>query len=157
MVRAWWRVGGGDFTLTEFASDKVPRYAIISQTGGADREEVTLRGLVNDVENRKEGRSKAVDFCEDQAAVDSGKTRISLSGSSLAETVVFVLTTSASTGLSMWFDRNFFDENAARHRHGRSSPLDTLKEWPTTIKVGSSSHGDHIQILLTISDLVMLF
>jgi hypothetical protein len=44
----------GEFSLIEFIGDKIPRYAILSHTWGADCEEVTFKDLM-----RGTGKSKA--------------------------------------------------------------------------------------------------
>jgi hypothetical protein len=59
----------GEFCLTEFHGDDIPRYAILPHTWGADNEEVTLRDLVEGTGKTKAGYKK-LSFCGEQAAVD---------------------------------------------------------------------------------------
>ena len=58
----------GDFSLIEFIG-KIPPYAVLSHTWGADDEEVTLKDLENGVGKDKAGYRK-VRFCGQQAARD---------------------------------------------------------------------------------------
>ena len=57
------------FSLTEFISQDVPRYAILSHTWGADGEEVTFKDLENGTGQHKSGYNK-LSFCGKQAAKD---------------------------------------------------------------------------------------
>jgi len=59
----------GEFSLTEFVGNKIPRYAILSHTWGADDEEPTFKDLVNGTGKSKAGYEK-IRFCEKQAAKD---------------------------------------------------------------------------------------
>jgi hypothetical protein len=58
----------GDFTWKEFRQDKIPPYAILSHTWGA--EEVSFLDLIRDNGRSKTGRRKIV-FCGEQAARDN--------------------------------------------------------------------------------------
>ena len=61
----------GKFSLTEFAGDNIPQYAILSHTWGADSEEVTFKDLdlVDLTSKSKVGYNK-IRFCGEQAASD---------------------------------------------------------------------------------------
>ena len=59
----------GEFSLIEFIGDKIPRYAILSHTWGADSEEVTFKDLVKGTSKSKAGYQK-IRFCGEQAATD---------------------------------------------------------------------------------------
>jgi len=60
----------GDFSLTEFIGDNIPRYAILSHTWGADSEEVTCKDLAEGTGKNKAGYNK-IRFCGERAACDS--------------------------------------------------------------------------------------
>lgn len=57
----------GSWVSEEFVGEAIPRYAILSHTWGADRDEVTLADLENGTGNSKAGHKK-LRFCADQAA-----------------------------------------------------------------------------------------
>lgn len=59
----------GDFSLVEYVGNNIPRYAILSHTWGADREEVTFQDLIDGTGKGKAGYRKLV-FCGKQAAKD---------------------------------------------------------------------------------------
>src|SRR5436309_239132 len=59
----------GEFSLTEFVGNNIPRYAILSHTWGADDEEVTFKDLGEGTAKSKAGYYK-IRFCEEQAAND---------------------------------------------------------------------------------------
>ena len=59
----------GEFSLVEFVSKNIPRYAILSHTWGADDEEATFKDLVDGVGKNKSGYSK-IRFCGKQATKD---------------------------------------------------------------------------------------
>jgi hypothetical protein len=59
----------GDFSLTEFIGDSIPRYAILSHTWGADDEEVTYKDLIKATYRMKPGYEK-IRFCVNQAVKD---------------------------------------------------------------------------------------
>src|SRR5437016_2240215 len=59
----------GEFSLTEFAGNNIPRYAILSHTWRADGEEVTFKDLMEGTGMEKAGYSK-IRFCGEQAASD---------------------------------------------------------------------------------------
>ncbi|OCK90675.1 HET-domain-containing protein [Cenococcum geophilum 1.58] len=59
----------GDFSLTEFIGDNIPRYAILSHTWGADSEEVTCKDLAEGTGKNKAGYNK-IRFCGERAACD---------------------------------------------------------------------------------------
>ncbi|RDW72205.1 hypothetical protein BP5796_08239 [Coleophoma crateriformis] len=60
----------GQLSLTsEFVDDNIPRYAILSHTWGADREEVTYQDLVDGTGINKSGYKK-IYFCGEQARRD---------------------------------------------------------------------------------------
>jgi hypothetical protein len=63
------RNDAGNYSLTEFVGDSIPRYAILSHTWGADYEEVTLEDLRNSTGTTKAGYKK-LQFCGDQATKD---------------------------------------------------------------------------------------
>jgi hypothetical protein len=50
--------GDGHFDLVEFIGDKIPRYAVLSHTWGADSEEDTFTDLVKDTCGSKAGYQK---------------------------------------------------------------------------------------------------
>jgi hypothetical protein len=68
-MRLLQRKDDGEYSLTEFVGDAIPRYAILSHTWGADHEEVTLADLEKDTGTTKAGYKKLY-FCGDQAAKD---------------------------------------------------------------------------------------
>jgi hypothetical protein len=59
----------GEFSLIEFIGGKIPRYAILSHTWGADGEEVTYEDLGRGTGKGKAGYQK-IRFCGKQAATD---------------------------------------------------------------------------------------
>ena len=59
----------GEFSLIEFTGDKIPQYAILSHTWGADSEEVTFKDLMKGTGKSKAGYQK-IRFCGEQAAAD---------------------------------------------------------------------------------------
>jgi Heterokaryon incompatibility protein (HET) len=59
----------GEFSLIEFIGNKIPRYAILSHTWGADGEEVTFKDLIKGTGKSKAGYQK-IRFCGEQAATD---------------------------------------------------------------------------------------
>jgi hypothetical protein len=61
----------GDFSLVEYVGDDVPQYAILSHRWEADREEVTLKDLVENLPSikQKKGYGK-IQSCAKQAASD---------------------------------------------------------------------------------------
>ncbi|MCJ1405466.1 hypothetical protein MMC11_008694 [Xylographa trunciseda] len=60
----------GEFSLTkDFVSGKIPEYAILSHTWGADTEEVTYRDLIDRTGKNKVGYEK-IRFCGEQARRD---------------------------------------------------------------------------------------
>ena len=59
----------GEFSLTEFVSDDIPPYAILSHTWEADDEEVTFTDLAEGAGKNKTGYGK-IQFCGEQAASD---------------------------------------------------------------------------------------
>jgi hypothetical protein len=61
--------GHGNLSLVEYHDDKIPRYAILSHTWGADGEELTFKGLVKGTGENKAGHDK-IEFCRKQAARD---------------------------------------------------------------------------------------
>lgn len=64
------RDSAGQLSLTEdFVGDNIPKYAILSHTWGADKEEVTFQDLMNRIGGSKSGYKK-IDFCRDQAERD---------------------------------------------------------------------------------------
>jgi hypothetical protein len=61
----------GQFSLTEdLNGDGIPKYAILSHTWGADREEVTFEDIINGTGEEKPGYEK-IRFCRKQASQDS--------------------------------------------------------------------------------------
>src|SRR5271170_5421160 len=64
------RKSDGEFGLTEFWGDNIPRYAILSHTWGA--EEVTFKDLMDQTGKSKGGFNK-IRFCGEQAANDGLK------------------------------------------------------------------------------------
>src|SRR5277367_1193286 len=62
------RKSDGEFGLTEFWGDNIPRYAILSHTWGA--EEVTFEDLMDQTGKSKGGFNK-IRFCGEQAANDA--------------------------------------------------------------------------------------
>ena len=62
----------GDLTLVEHDDDKIPQYAILSHTWGADGEEVTFEDLTKGRGKNKAGYGK-IEFCRAQAARDGLK------------------------------------------------------------------------------------
>jgi Heterokaryon incompatibility protein (HET) len=61
--------GHGELSLVEHYDDKIPHYAILSHTWGADGEEVTFKDLLEGTGKNKAGYKK-IEFCRDQAASD---------------------------------------------------------------------------------------
>jgi hypothetical protein len=59
----------GSFSLTCFANDKTPPYAILSYTWEADDQEVIFRDLTDGLGYDKIGYRK-IQFCEEQAKTD---------------------------------------------------------------------------------------
>jgi hypothetical protein len=60
----------GEFSLTEdLNGDGIPKYAILSHTWGADREEVTFEDIINGTGEEKLGYEK-IRFCGKQASQD---------------------------------------------------------------------------------------
>jgi len=59
----------GELSLIEFIGDKIPGYAILSHTWGADGEEVTFKDLMKGTGKSKAGYQK-IRFCGEQAATD---------------------------------------------------------------------------------------
>jgi ankyrin repeat protein len=59
----------GNFSLVEFSGDKIPRYAILSHTWGADNEEITFQDMKNG-RSRSKASYRKISFCEKQAKVD---------------------------------------------------------------------------------------
>jgi hypothetical protein len=60
----------GEFSLTkDFVSGKIPEYAILLHTWGADTEEVTYRDLIDGTGKNKVGYEK-IRFCGEQARRD---------------------------------------------------------------------------------------
>ena len=66
-MRLLQRKDGGNYSLTEFIGDAIPRYAILSHTWDADHDEVTLADLEKGTGTSKAGYRK-LQFCADQAA-----------------------------------------------------------------------------------------
>ena len=56
----------GTLSLTEFFGDKIPKYAILSHTWGADSEEVTFKDIIDGLGKDKAGYSK-IQFCGELA------------------------------------------------------------------------------------------
>lgn len=65
----WFGATAYKFSLTEFADDNIPKYAILSHTWGADGEEVTFEDMVKGTGKSKAGY-KRFTFCGEQAARD---------------------------------------------------------------------------------------
>ncbi|KAF2732576.1 HET-domain-containing protein [Polyplosphaeria fusca] len=61
--------GDGEFSLTEFIDDSIPRYAILSHTWGADQEEVAFKDMMEKTGRNKRGYGK-LQFCRERAAGD---------------------------------------------------------------------------------------
>ncbi|KAF2732967.1 HET-domain-containing protein [Polyplosphaeria fusca] len=61
--------GDGEFSLTKFVDDSIPRYAILSHTWGADQEEVTFKDIMEKTGRDKIGYEK-FQFCRERAASD---------------------------------------------------------------------------------------
>jgi hypothetical protein len=59
----------GNFSLVEFLGERIPPYAILSHTWGADEEEVTFKDIVKGTGTNKAGYAK-IQFCGKQAAND---------------------------------------------------------------------------------------
>jgi hypothetical protein len=59
----------GSFSLTWFASNNIPSYAILSHTWEADDQEVTFQDICNTTGNSKNGYRK-IQFCRQQAQKD---------------------------------------------------------------------------------------
>ncbi|KAH8689281.1 hypothetical protein GQ44DRAFT_720462 [Phaeosphaeriaceae sp. PMI808] len=59
----------GSFSLTWFASDRIPCYAILSHRWEEDNQEVTLEDVSNGVAGSKKGYRK-IRFCGEQAKND---------------------------------------------------------------------------------------
>ena len=68
-MRLLQRKDGGNYSLTEFVGDVIPRYAILSHTWGPDQEEVTFADLEQDAGTTNAGYRK-LQFCAEQAAKD---------------------------------------------------------------------------------------
>ena len=68
-MRLLQRNAAGEFSLTDFTGDAIPRYAALSHTWGADNDEVTLADLKNGTGTSKAGYGK-LHFCAEQAAKD---------------------------------------------------------------------------------------
>jgi hypothetical protein len=64
------RSDSGEFSLINCADDKIPRYAILSHTWGADNDEVTFKDLAEGTGSDKPGYLK-IRFCSEQAATDN--------------------------------------------------------------------------------------
>ena len=64
--------GHGNLSLMEYHDDRIPRYAILSHTWGADGEEVTFKDLTEGIDRNKPGYNK-IEFCRNQAARDKLK------------------------------------------------------------------------------------
>ena len=60
---------GGGFSLTSFAGDTIPRYAILSHTWASDGQEVTYQDILNGQGQNKAGYEK-IRFCRKQARRD---------------------------------------------------------------------------------------
>jgi hypothetical protein len=56
----------GDLTLVEHDDDKIPQYAILSHTWGANGEDVTFKDLTEGRGKNKAGYGK-IEFCRAQA------------------------------------------------------------------------------------------
>jgi Heterokaryon incompatibility protein (HET) len=61
--------GLGELSLVEYQDGKLPLYAVLSHTWGADGEEVTFKDLMEGAGRNKTGFKK-IDFCRKQAASD---------------------------------------------------------------------------------------
>jgi hypothetical protein len=59
----------GSFSLTWFAGDRIPRYAILSHRWGEDNQEVSSEDLSNGIAGSKKGYRK-LQFCGEQAKSD---------------------------------------------------------------------------------------
>ena len=59
----------GNLSLTDDLVDKIPPYAILSHTWGADHDEVTFNDLENELGKSKAGYTK-IQFCGEQARKD---------------------------------------------------------------------------------------
>jgi hypothetical protein len=59
-------------TLVEYDDDRIPRYAILSHTWGADGEEVTFKDPTEDRGKNHAGWGK-IEFCRARAARDGLK------------------------------------------------------------------------------------
>jgi hypothetical protein len=70
-MRLLQRSNGGQFSLTKnlVGEDKIPTYAILSHTWGADTEEATFTDIMNGTGQEKPGYEK-IRFCGDQAKKD---------------------------------------------------------------------------------------
>jgi Heterokaryon incompatibility protein (HET) len=55
----------GEFNLTNFRDDEIPRYAILSHTWGADTEEVSFEDMIDGTGTSKPGYDK-IRFCGEQ-------------------------------------------------------------------------------------------
>jgi hypothetical protein len=66
---SWFSLTACQFSLTEFAGDKIPKYSILSHTWGPDGEEVTFEDVVKGTGKSKAGYEK-LRFCGEQAARD---------------------------------------------------------------------------------------
>ncbi|KAL8710650.1 MAG: hypothetical protein Q9220_004874 [cf. Caloplaca sp. 1 TL-2023] len=55
--------------LVEFDDNNIPRYAVLSHTWGADKEEVSFKDMIEGIGKDKAGYSK-IQFCKRQAAAD---------------------------------------------------------------------------------------
>ena len=61
--------GQGKLSLVEYHDNKIPRYAVLSHTWGADDEEITFKDLTKGTDKKKAGCEK-IEFCRKQAAND---------------------------------------------------------------------------------------
>ena len=59
----------GEFNLTNFRDDEIPRYAILSHTWGADTEEVSFEDMIDGTGTSKPGYDK-IRFCGEQVERD---------------------------------------------------------------------------------------
>ncbi|RWA10086.1 hypothetical protein EKO27_g5017 [Xylaria grammica] len=71
-MRLLWAEADGNFRLAEFSDEKIPPYAILSHTWGADDEEVSFRDIVDGRGKNKPGYKK-IRFCAQQARKDGLK------------------------------------------------------------------------------------
>jgi hypothetical protein len=66
------RTDDGELSLIQFFGEKIPEYAILSHTWGADDEEVTFENLINGTCKDKPGYEK-IRLCAEQADLDGLK------------------------------------------------------------------------------------